>query len=249
MNLLFQGLVFSLTAAFLYHACLDFGVRNAMLFLLLSLTVSFAAEWTAIRWGWISGYSYHPALVPRVGGVVPVCVLLLWFVISYTACVLFRPIIIREGGSFFIGRFLGKALLCSLYVVAADLFLDPMGVHTGLWIWDEPGPYFGTPFGNFAFWLLVGLAICGSYLFLEKPLPHNVIRERIIACAPFVIFSILLTVLCLVGCILLIRSSLPPLLTLSVMVPCWIYWVIGARRVRCTGAERIGVCSRIRMRQ
>lgn len=43
----------------------------------------------------------------------------------------------------------------SLIVVAIDLFMDPLQVEAGSWIWLDRGPYFGIPIGNFIGWALV----------------------------------------------------------------------------------------------
>jgi len=39
--------------------------------------------------------------------------------------------------------------LAATFAVLYDLFLDPIAVYLGIWIWREPGPFFGVPLRNF----------------------------------------------------------------------------------------------------
>ena len=49
--------------------------------------------------------------------------------------------------------------LSALAMTVWDLFLDPMMVTWGMWVWQNPGSYFGIPWGNYLGWLLVSALI------------------------------------------------------------------------------------------
>jgi putative membrane protein len=50
-------------------------------------------------------------------------------------------------------------LTSSLALTAWDLLLDPQMVDWGLWVWQEPGAYFGIPLINFLGWFLTGALV------------------------------------------------------------------------------------------
>jgi putative membrane protein len=47
----------------------------------------------------------------------------------------------------------------ALALTAWDLFLDPQMVAWGLWVWENPGGYFGIPWSNYLGWLLASALI------------------------------------------------------------------------------------------
>ena len=57
--------------------------------------------------------------------------------------------------------------LTATFAVLYDLYLDPIAVHLGIWIWSNPGPWFGVPIGNFVGWWLITFSSVYSYIFLS----------------------------------------------------------------------------------
>jgi putative membrane protein len=51
-------------------------------------------------------------------------------------------------------------LLGALLLVTFDLILDPAAVVLSIWVWDNPGPYYGIPITNYIGWLLTGYIVC-----------------------------------------------------------------------------------------
>ncbi|UCE10952.1 MAG: carotenoid biosynthesis protein [Candidatus Thorarchaeota archaeon] len=47
--------------------------------------------------------------------------------------------------------------LGAILLVVFDLILDPAAVVLNIWVWDEPGLYYGIPLTNYTGWLLTGL--------------------------------------------------------------------------------------------
>ena len=178
MNLTLQGLALLFTAAVFCHACLSVSFTNAVRLFGFSVFVSYAAESMGIHWGVFgSTYSYDPALLPRLPGGVPCFILLLWFDLAYMALGFMRSISTGPRGALSLRRLLVQSALCGSYIMGSDLVLDPLGTFSGMWVWSEPGRYFGTPLSNFAVWFLVGAVMCGGYLLTEKPAPGEPARQ------------------------------------------------------------------------
>ncbi|MBN1313306.1 MAG: carotenoid biosynthesis protein [Anaerolineae bacterium] len=109
-------------------------------------------EFIGSTWGVPFGhYYYTPVLRPQLGGV-PLLIPLAWLMMlgpawGMTASIL-RPV---EGH---LGHRFAFAALAGLVFTAWDLYLDPQMVSHGLWVWENPGGYFGIPWVNFAGWWL-----------------------------------------------------------------------------------------------
>lgn len=161
----------SLFAAVALHAVLAHAAARAALFFSLALLVSYAAEAAGTSWGWPFGarYSYHPALLPRLPGGVPLFIPLSWAVIAYLPLVILREG--RDAAAPAGRRRALRTIAATAMLVATDLYLDPLAVSAGAWSWEAPGPWFGVPLANFGGWGVVGLAVYGGYFFLEGRLP------------------------------------------------------------------------------
>jgi uncharacterized membrane protein len=232
MNSQLQALVFLLAAAIFSHASLSMLVSNALRLFCISFLFSYFAEYAGMRWSGLFGnlYSYDPALSPVLPGGVPVIVVLMWFILAYTALKFLQPIAIKPRGSRSLLRLLFKGGLCALYIMGTDFLIDPLGTYSGLWFWHEQGGYFGTPWGNFGGWFLVGLVICCLYLLVEKPLSPDRFTNSYFLDLIFVLVSIFLTILCFIACLIHLGSGWPVALFLAVIGPFWIFWLVSNRR-------------------
>ncbi|NHJ14895.1 MAG: carotenoid biosynthesis protein, partial [Candidatus Thorarchaeota archaeon] len=56
----------------------------------------------------------------------------------------------------------------ALLLVVFDLILDPAMVALGVWIWVEPGPYYGIPTTNYLGWFLTALIASGLMYLIAK---------------------------------------------------------------------------------
>ena len=220
MNALLLVGTLSFVLALLLHAAVSFSPASALRFFVLAAGVGLAAELAALRWGWpLSGdYSYNPALRPQFMGL-PLFIPLAWFVLAYLPLVLLRhlPVAGRDRPL----RWLAKTLLCSLFITAADLALDPLATSVGAWTWSEPGGYLGVPVGNFAGWFLVGNVIYGVFFAVEP--------DRTEAPAPgfdtlVVGLTSALGLLALLAVAAHVGHWLPMVLSAAVMAPYVAYW-------------------------
>jgi len=212
------------------HACLSLSVRDGLLMLGFGLGVSSAAEYTGLRWQMPFGfrYVYDPALQPLILGQVPAVIPLMWFALAYTPVVFLRRMSVRPEGRLDARRLLAKTGLCSLFLVAMDLFLDPLGVSGGTWTWPDGGSYFGIPLMNFVGWFIVGVAIFLPYFLLAEEDGEQRMAAAARLDAAFAALSVSLTGLCLLACPVRLGSWIPTLLAGAVIVPCWGYWLVVA---------------------
>lgn len=96
-------------------------------------------------------YHYTDALQPQLAGV-PLLIPLAWLMMLAPAWAVGEAILSDRRER--LGRWyaLVHAGLAGLAFTAWDLYLDPQMVARGLWVWDNPGGYFGIPWVNFLGW-------------------------------------------------------------------------------------------------
>ena len=134
---------------------------------LLTLAVEALGAATGIPFG---RYQYTAALQPQVAGV-PLLIPLAWAMMLFPAWGVTEAILLRRRPR--LGRayrlvFAGTA---GLVFTAWDLYLDPQMVAHGLWVWDQPGGYFGIPWSNYLGWWLTATLI--SWLLQPGELPRG----------------------------------------------------------------------------
>lgn len=129
-------------------------VKTAVLTALTAYTV----EWIGSHTGWPFGsYYYTPTLQPQLGGV-PLLIPLAWLMMLPCA---WATVAHYAGWRF--------TLLAAFAFTAWDLMLDPQMVGWGLWVWQQPGGYFGIPWLNFVGWILTAVFL--TALLRPKPVP------------------------------------------------------------------------------
>lgn len=151
----------SLAVLFLSQAA---GTRRTPLIVITVIATAWASEALGSKTGFPFGaYHYTATLQPQLLGV-PLLIPLAWLMMLPPAWAVAQRITGRQSGPIFV-------LVSAVAFTAWDLFLDPQMVHWGLWVWEDPGAYFGIPLVNFAGWLLVS----GLITALARPpaLPEN----------------------------------------------------------------------------
>jgi len=111
--------------------------------LVLSWAIEAVGSATGVPFG---AYSYTDRLQPQVAHV-PVLIPAAWMMMLPPAWAVGRRL---SGGR----SKLAFILLSGLAFAAWDLFLDPQMVQWELWVWEQPGGYFGIPWINFGGWFL-----------------------------------------------------------------------------------------------
>lgn len=164
-------------AALVPHALAVLGKTKGGFFLLLSFFIGLAFEIIGVKYGVIFGghYSYRPSAL-MIGGVpllIPIC----WMVFIYTGYSVVNLLLYFSGGNKpdkynkNILLLLGLIALDGLAVLSIDLFLEPVQVAEGYWIWAGSGRYFNVPAGNFIGWFIVAAAASGIFRIAEYFFP------------------------------------------------------------------------------
>jgi len=120
------------------------------------LVLSWAAEVIGSRTGFLFGaYSYTDMLGPQILDV-PLQVPLGWLMMLPPSWAVADAITDRIKPRWKFPAFVG---LSAFTMTAWDLFLDPMMVTWGMWVWDNPGVYFGIPWLNYLGWFVISALI------------------------------------------------------------------------------------------
>lgn len=136
--------------------------------LLLASVVGFTFEYFDLKYGTTFGGEYRYLMGGRYFLTVPLNVILYWSVFIYTGYCLTNSFLYwknkekpRKGNG--LKELIFIILIDGFLVVAIDLFMDPIEVANGSWIWTGGGPYFGIPVGNFIGWFLVTIISTGFF--------------------------------------------------------------------------------------
>ena len=150
-------MILGATAVFLY-AYRTLGLGRALAFMLPSVFISLGSELSGTSTGFPFGhYSYLSGLGYKIAGLVPFTIPLSWFYVGCVSYLLARaglevdkkPSLLRHVGAIALG---------ALLLTSWDFVLDPAMSQTSLpfWYWQQPGPFFGMPYQNFAGWMGTG---------------------------------------------------------------------------------------------
>jgi uncharacterized membrane protein len=152
----------SCVLAIFLHGMMAWGAGRALLFIALSTSIGFGAEWLGMKTGMVFGrYRYTEKSGPRLFKTVPVFVPLMWCVIAYVGFWTARMIF--PNGATEQAVFIGTA---SMLATAWDMVADPVVVHEGAWIWERPGEFYGVPVTNFLGWFVTAAVIFAAFTVL-----------------------------------------------------------------------------------
>jgi putative membrane protein len=80
--------------------------------------------------------------------------------------------------------------LTAAFLVAVDLVLDPAAVVLNIWVWVEPGPYYGIPITNYTGWFLTALVassmihlFTGNEFSRTRTFPKRVVTSLLLSIA------------------------------------------------------------------
>jgi uncharacterized membrane protein len=130
---------------------------TALAILILGWGVEYLGSHTGFPFG---RYHYTDRLRPQLGHV-PLLIPVAWLMMLPAAWAIGQAI---AGG-----RRLLFIAASALAFTAWDLFLDPQMVTWQLWLWDQPGGYFGIPWVNYLGWF--GAAAAITAVAAPAPLP------------------------------------------------------------------------------
>ncbi len=166
-------MILGAVAVFLY-ALRTLGLGRALGFLLPSVLISLSSELLGTSTGFPFGhYSYLSGLGYKIAGLVPFTIPLSWFYVGCVAYLLARAgLEVDKKPSLW--RHVAAIALGSLLLTSWDFVLDPAMSQTSLpfWYWQQPGPFFGMPYQNFAGWMGTGSVFMtvAALLWRNKPI-------------------------------------------------------------------------------
>jgi uncharacterized membrane protein len=125
-------------------------------------------------------YSYLSGLGYKIAGLVPFTIPLSWFYVGCVSYLLSRaglevdkkPSLLRHVGAIALG---------ALLLTSWDFVLDPAMSQTSLpfWYWQQPGPFFGMPYQNFAGWMGTGAVFMTVAALLWRNNPIQLERSQL----------------------------------------------------------------------
>lgn len=148
--------VLSLFISACLHCAERYGVKNLVVFFLMTWIVSHFFEALSIQVGFPFGHYHYETLAgPRVFEV-PLIIMPGYFGMAYFSWIL-SHVLLRQyhrrlaGKQIFLIPFVASFIMCQW-----DLCMDPISsTLDSLWIWHDGGPYFGVPLQNYFGWFLV----------------------------------------------------------------------------------------------
>jgi uncharacterized membrane protein len=185
------------------HALLSQGLLLGLVFLIVTLLLSWSAEEISVASGYVPfGSLTYTDISPVPIHHVPLTIPCSWFMMLYPsycmADLIVNGLINPRHTNMTAGKILIIAVITGLITTSWDLIADPIGsTQSSIWIWNNyPGAFFGVPLLNFIGWAFVTFIIISFYLFFErfvggaKPFrPH---REQTvplgIACLPLLAY-------------------------------------------------------------
>ncbi|MFB2736773.1 gamma-carotene 1'-hydroxylase CruF [Umezakia ovalisporum] len=146
------------TAAVFLYGLRTLGLGRILGFMLPAICISLISELLGTSTGFPFGhYSYLSGLGYKIAGLVPFTIPLSWFYVGCVSYLLARAGLQVDTKPIW-WRHLCAIVLGSLLLTSWDFVLDPAMSQTSLpfWYWQQPGPFFGMPYQNFAGWLGTG---------------------------------------------------------------------------------------------
>ncbi|MEM7115197.1 MAG: carotenoid biosynthesis protein [Chloroflexota bacterium] len=159
--------VLAQTTAVLSILISAWGWRRTLQTAVVIAVITYSVEWIGSHTGLPFGrYHYTDVLQPQISGV-PLLIPLAWFMMLPSAWAIaerlgtmhFYPKKHSQAQTKSVLHLSLFALLSGLALTAWDLMLDPQMVGWGLWVWEQPGGYFGIPWLNFGGWILTAVLL------------------------------------------------------------------------------------------
>lgn len=162
--------VSSLFSAICLHGVQRYGVKNMVVFFIITWLISHFFEALSIYMGFPFGhYRYDKLAGPRIFDV-PLIIMFAYFSMAYLSWILSNALQQQyakklRGINVFLIPFVATFIM-----VMWDLCMDPLSSTIGsLWVWKNGGSYFGVPLQNYFGWFFVVYLIFQTFaLYISK---------------------------------------------------------------------------------
>lgn len=179
-------LVFSIFIAVWLHGKERYGIKNMLVFFIITWLVSHFFEALSIQTGFPFSYYYYDKLAgPRLFQV-PLIIMLAYFGTGYVSWILANILLGQYANKLHGKQLFLVPLIAAFIMVMWDLCMDPLASTVGsLWVWKEVGTYFGVPLQNYFGWFLVVYLIFQFFALyiakhdLEQTSKINIFSSRI----------------------------------------------------------------------
>lgn len=154
----------------LLHAKIRYGIKNTLVFLLITFIVSLFFEALSIRIGFPFGHYYYDKLIgPRLFDV-PLIIMLGYFSMAYVSWILSNVFVDQYNRKLSSNKVFLVPFVATFIMVIWDLCMDPTtSTVASLWVWKEGGSYFGVPLQNYFGWFFVVYIIFQSFaIYISK---------------------------------------------------------------------------------
>lgn len=148
--------VLSLFLAVFFHGIERYGLKNIVIFFLITWVVSHFFEALSIQTGFPFGHYYYDQLIgPRLFQV-PLIIMFGYFGTGYASWIL-AHILLGQYHKKLAGKYLFLIPLVATFIMVTwDVCMDPISsTVASLWVWKDGGPYFGVPLQNYFGWFFV----------------------------------------------------------------------------------------------
>jgi len=171
---------FALLFFVVIHGVLRYGIKNLVVFFVITFAISWTTETLGVAYGFPFGNYHYTDVLGFKLGTVPIIIMPAYFVTGYLAWTL---------SSTFLGNF-GKGIekknvfilpfIAGFIMVMWNFCFDPiMSTIRVSWIWEDGGNYFGVPLSNYFGWYFTVYLIYQVYaLYLYKFVANEELGEN-----------------------------------------------------------------------
>ncbi|HEY9744037.1 MAG TPA: carotenoid biosynthesis protein [Coleofasciculaceae cyanobacterium] len=172
-------------AAVAIYAYRTLGLWHWLTFMVPAVFLSLGSELLGTSTGFPFGeYGYLSGLGYKVAGLVPYTIPLSWFYMGLVCYLIARAglKIDNKGDTRLLWlRHIGAIALGALLLTSWDFVLDPAMSQTAypFWHYGKVGAFFGTPYRNFAGWVMTGVLFMTVAAFFWKKAPIAISRKQL----------------------------------------------------------------------
>jgi putative membrane protein len=172
-------------AAVAMYAYRTLGLWHWLTFMVPAVFLSLGSELLGTSTGFPFGeYGYLSGLGYKVAGLVPYTIPLSWFYMGLVCYLIARAGLKIDNKSdtrLLWLRHIGAIALGALLLTSWDFVLDPAMSQTAypFWHYGKVGAFFGTPYRNFAGWVMTGVLFMTVAAFFWKKAPIAISRKQL----------------------------------------------------------------------
>ncbi|MBN9227325.1 MULTISPECIES: carotenoid biosynthesis protein [Legionella] len=149
-------LVFTIFISASLHGTERYGIKNLIIFFIITWLVSHFFEALSIQTGFPFGHYYYDKLAgPRLFEV-PIIIMFAYFGTGYASWILAHILLGQYATQLTGKQIFFVPLIAAFIMVMWDICMDPLSSTVySLWVWKDGGLYFGVPLQNYFGWFLV----------------------------------------------------------------------------------------------